>query len=148
LLPAALGASAHTPVDVRTITELRERTGHAINSRAQGVPSKLSFSLLSARETSMLDLDAVHAAQYAEWVDGLRYVGRFGAGVRTNESEGYVKVSREVRGMKNEERNAECRADGRQVLTELGVKIRLLDITGDGIEIPAEADFGRGEWLR
>lgn len=81
-------------VDVRTIAELREHTGHAINSRAPGVASKLSFSLLTSRDASILDLDAVHAAQYAEWVDGLRYVGRFGAGSRTNESEGYVQVSR------------------------------------------------------
>lgn len=29
-----------------------------------------------------------------------------------------------------------------QILTELALKVRLLDITGDGIEIPQKVQFG------
>ena len=110
-------------VDVLSIGSIQTSAAHAVNSRAQGQPSRLSLSILSRSGESILDLDAIHGAQKAEWVDGLgMLLGKEQLG--TVESEEYVKI-----------------------LTELGIKIRLLDIGGDGIEIPDKLDFARGMFL-
>lgn len=53
--------------------------------------SKLSFSLMSGPELSLLDVDAVHTAQLAEWTDGLRVL-RGEAGMATKETASYVHV--------------------------------------------------------
>ncbi|KAL7421273.1 hypothetical protein Q5752_004158 [Cryptotrichosporon argae] len=105
-------------IDVANITDIRLSTGCAINSRSPNLVSKLSFSLMASDNLSLLDLDAVHAAQMAEWTDGLRIVKGEG-GMAHPESAGFVHV-----------------------LTELSLKVRLLDITGDGIEIPSKVSFG------
>ena len=79
-------------VDVANITEVRMATGCAIGSRSPNLVSKLSFSLMAGNELSMLDLDAVHAAQLAEWTDGVRIL-REGA-MASQDSANYVHVSR------------------------------------------------------
>jgi hypothetical protein len=71
---------------------------------------------------SLLDLDAVHSAQFSEWVDGVRVL-RGEGGMRSLESSVYVKV-----------------------LTEIALKVRLLDITGDGVELPDKVTWGQGEF--
>ena len=63
-----------------------------MNTRSPNLISKLSFSLMSGSELSLLDLDAVHAAQLAEWTDGLRVLGLEG-GMITKETASYVHVS-------------------------------------------------------
>jgi engulfment/cell motility protein 1 len=84
-------------VEISNITTIQATTSTAVNSRSQGTPSKLSFSFLSGPEMSLLDLDAVHSAQFSEWVDGVRVLKGEG-GMRSLESGVYVKVSLQVKG--------------------------------------------------
>ncbi|ORX39155.1 hypothetical protein BD324DRAFT_618673 [Kockovaella imperatae] len=99
-------------IDIANVTDVRMQTGCAVGSRSPNIISKLSFSLMSGPEYSLLDLDAIHAAQLAEWTDGLRVL-RGESGMASRETSEYVHV-----------------------LGELALKIHLLDITGDGIELP------------
>lgn len=79
-------------VDVSNVTDVRLKTGCAIHSRSPNLVSKLSFSLMSGGELSLLDLDAIHAAQLAEWTDGIRVL-RGDGGMMSGESANYVHVS-------------------------------------------------------
>lgn len=107
-----------TAVELVNVSSIKQQTGCAVGSRSPDVASKLSFSLVAGKDISLLDLDAIHAQQFAEWTDGLRVLREEG-GMATNETADYVHI-----------------------LTELALKVRLLDITGDGIEIPQKATFG------
>jgi engulfment/cell motility protein 1 len=78
---------------VSNLTDIRMQTSRAINSRSPNMISKLSFSLMSGSELSLLDADAVHAAQLAEWTDGIRVL-RGEVGMSTKETAGFVHVSR------------------------------------------------------
>ncbi|RXK38189.1 hypothetical protein M231_04563 [Tremella mesenterica] len=105
-------------IDISNITTIRTRTGTAIKSLSPNLISKLSFSLMSG-ELSLLDVDAVHTAQMSEWTDGLRVL-RGEGGMGTKESGAAL-----------------------QMLNDLALKIRLLDITGDGLEIPEKVSIGQ-----
>ncbi|KAK8844114.1 hypothetical protein IAR55_006908 [Kwoniella newhampshirensis] len=105
-------------IEITNITSIRLNTGCAIGSRSPNLVSKLSFSLMAGNELSVLDLDAIHAAQMAEWTDGIRVLKGEG-GMASQDSANYVHI-----------------------LTELALKVRLLDITGDGVEIPERISFG------
>lgn len=54
--------------------------------------SKLSISLMSGPNLSLLDIDAIHAQQFAEWTDGL-LVLKGQSEMGTQESNNYVHVS-------------------------------------------------------
>ncbi|WVF65412.1 hypothetical protein IAT40_000139 [Kwoniella sp. CBS 6097] len=105
-------------IDVSSIASIRHSTGCAVNSRSPNLVSKLSFSIMADSEHSLLDLDAIHAAQLAEWTDGIRVLSGEG-GMTSVESANYVHI-----------------------LAELALKVRLLDITGDGVEIPEKVTYG------
>ncbi|WWC72975.1 uncharacterized protein I206_106939 [Kwoniella pini CBS 10737] len=105
-------------LDIASISSVRLQTGCAVNSRSPNLVSKLSFSIMGEGETSLLDLDAIHAAQMAEWTDGIRVL-RGEGGMSSKESADYIHI-----------------------LAELALKVRLLDITGDGVEIPEKITFG------
>ena len=76
---------------------------------------------MSGPELSLLDLDAVHAAQLAEWTDGIRVIRGEGQGVM-KETATYIHV-----------------------LTDLALKVRLLDISGDGVDLPEKVSYGPRE---
>nr|XP_031861447.1 uncharacterized protein CI109_003051 [Kwoniella shandongensis]KAA5528519.1 hypothetical protein CI109_003051 [Kwoniella shandongensis] len=105
-------------IEISNITSIRLNTGCAIGSRSPNLVSKLSFSLMTGNDLSLLDVDAIHAAQLAEWTDGIRVLQGEG-GMASQDSANYVHI-----------------------LTELALKVRLLDITGDGVEIPERVSFG------
>ncbi|WWC91077.1 uncharacterized protein L201_006018 [Kwoniella dendrophila CBS 6074] len=105
-------------LDISSIASIRPQTGCAVNSRSPNLVSKLSFSIIGDNDTSLLDLDAIHAAQLAEWTDGIRVL-RGEGGMSSKESSDYIHI-----------------------LAELALKVRLLDITGDGVEIPEKMAFG------
>lgn len=103
--------------------------------------SKYSFSILSG-DLSLLDLDAVHVYQFAEWTDGISVLGKDDkAGMRHKESVDKVRVSAS--------RKKSCDASrtdwGLQILADVALKVRLLDITGDGVEIPERVAVGPGQ---
>ncbi|EPQ28461.1 uncharacterized protein PFL1_03764 [Pseudozyma flocculosa PF-1] len=89
--------------------------GHAANGGggADGAASSLVFSLLRAPDVSLADLQALNQSQYSEWIDGLNMLRGEGGVVSTKETAEYI-----------------------QILTEIGVKVKLLDLTGEGIDIP------------
>ncbi|KAF8892151.1 ELMO/CED-12 family-domain-containing protein [Infundibulicybe gibba] len=77
-------------------------------------PSPLSFSLLSAHEGSLADQIALDQSRWADWTDGLNMLRRDGGHVSSKETAGFV-----------------------QALTEIGLKIKLLDLSGEMVEIPS-----------
>ncbi|TFK75020.1 hypothetical protein BDN72DRAFT_955358 [Pluteus cervinus] len=78
------------------------------------VASPLSFSLLSAHEGSLADQIAPDQSRWADWTDGLNMLRRDGGHVASKETAGFV-----------------------QALTEIGLKIKLLDLSGEMVEIPS-----------
>ena len=84
---------------------------------------------MSGAELSLLDVDAIHAQQCAEWIDGINTLRKQGKAM-TKETMDLVKVGCES-----------YRLD-EKVLAELSLKVRLLDITGDGVDIPEKLSFG------
>ncbi|KAH8116469.1 ELMO/CED-12 family-domain-containing protein [Phellopilus nigrolimitatus] len=76
--------------------------------------SPLSFSLLMGQEGSLADQIAPDQSRWADWTDGLNMLRRDGGHVATQETAGFV-----------------------QALTEIGLKIKLLDLSGEKVEIPS-----------
>ncbi|CEH11865.1 Regulator of Rac1, required for phagocytosis and cell migration [Ceraceosorus bombacis] len=79
----------------------------------QSAESSLAFSLLRAPDVSLADFVALNASQYSEWVDGLGMLRGEGGVVSTKETAEFI-----------------------QALTDIAVKVKLLDLTGERIEIP------------
>ncbi|KAF8623031.1 hypothetical protein AX15_006543 [Amanita polypyramis BW_CC] len=77
------------------------------------VPSPLSFSLLSVHEGSLADLIAPDSSRWADWTDGLNMLRKDGGHVASTETAGFVNA-----------------------LTEIGLKIKLLDLSGEMVDIP------------
>ncbi|KAF8825772.1 hypothetical protein HHX47_DHR6000422 [Lentinula edodes] len=84
-------------------------------------PSPLSFSLLSIHEEqgSLADLIAPDQSRWADWTDGLNMLRKDGGHVASKETAGFV-----------------------QALTEIGLKIKLLDLSGEMVEIPSGLTAG------
>ncbi|OAX43979.1 hypothetical protein K503DRAFT_679972 [Rhizopogon vinicolor AM-OR11-026] len=77
-------------------------------------PSPLSFSLLTATEGSLADQIAPDQSRWADWTDGLNMLRRDSGHVTSDETAGYIKA-----------------------LTEIGLKIKLLDLSGEKVDIPS-----------
>ncbi|KAJ3823203.1 ELMO/CED-12 family-domain-containing protein [Lentinula raphanica] len=84
-------------------------------------PSPLSFSLISINEEqgSLADLIAPDQSRWADWTDGLNMLRKDGGHVASDETAGFV-----------------------QALTEIGLKIKLLDLSGEMVEIPSGLTAG------
>ena len=76
--------------------------------------STLAFSLLRSSEVSLADFIALNASQFSEWTDGLSMLRSEGGLVSTRETADYI-----------------------QILTDIGVKVKLLDLSGESVDIPA-----------
>ncbi|KIJ55108.1 hypothetical protein M422DRAFT_23759 [Sphaerobolus stellatus SS14] len=81
--------------------------------------SPLSFSLYSTRDGSLADQVATDASRWADWTDGLNMLRRDGGHVATQETAGFVHA-----------------------LTEIGLKIKLLNLSGETVEIPSSLVAG------
>lgn len=92
--------------------------------------SPLSFSLMSERsrdqsdqqqqpKSSLADQVAENASRFSDWTDGLNMLRKDGGHVATTETAEFV-----------------------QALTEIGLKIKLLDLSGEKAEIPAHLPSG------
>ncbi|KZT10174.1 uncharacterized protein LAESUDRAFT_756360 [Laetiporus sulphureus 93-53] len=75
--------------------------------------SPLSFSLLTAGGASLADQIAPDQSRWADWTDGLNMLRKDGGHVASQETEMFI-----------------------QALTDIGLKIKLLDLTGEKIDIP------------
>jgi len=91
---------------------LRDQDGLPAGSSMKPYPT--SFSLLSTHEGSLADLIALDQSRWADWTDGLNMLRRDGGHVASKETAGFVHA-----------------------LTEIGLKIKLLDLSGDMVEIPS-----------
>ncbi|KAI0923725.1 hypothetical protein AcV5_009196 [Taiwanofungus camphoratus] len=76
--------------------------------------SPLSFSLLTPSGASLADQIAPDQSRWADWTDGLNMLRRDGGHVSSQETEVFV-----------------------QALTEIGLKIKLLDLSGEKVDIPS-----------
>ncbi|CAJ0870506.1 13165_t:CDS:2 [Entrophospora sp. SA101] len=75
----------------------------------------LKFSLMSGPDTTLADFLAVDMVQFSEWTDGFNMLF---------------------------DKNIGCKdtAEFIQVLTEIGVKVKLLDLSGERVEIPQSVE--------
>jgi len=81
--------------------------------------SPYSFSLYSTRDGSLADQVATDASRWADWTDGLNMLRRDGGHIATSETAGFVHA-----------------------LTEIGLKIKLLNLSGERVEIPSSLVAG------
>ncbi|BGP49709.1 hypothetical protein JCM10450v2_005614 [Rhodotorula kratochvilovae] len=81
-------------------------------------PPTLSFTLVGA-EGPLVELTAPSAATYSEWVDGLSLLRPEGS-ISTRQTAEYI-----------------------QALTDIGVKVKLLDLSGEKVEIPAKVEVSK-----
>ncbi|KAL7415875.1 hypothetical protein BDY24DRAFT_380361 [Mrakia frigida] len=77
------------------------------------VANDLSFSLLAGGEMSLLDVVALDRAQFSEWTDGLNLLRSDQARVATQETKDLIEQ-----------------------LTDIGLKLKLLDLSGEMVSIP------------
>ncbi|KAI0306061.1 ELMO/CED-12 family-domain-containing protein [Multifurca ochricompacta] len=82
------------------------------------VASPLSFSLLTS-EGSLADAIAPDVSRWADWTDGLNMLRRDSGHVSSKETADFI-----------------------QALTEIGLRIKLLDLSGDKVEIPSGLTAG------
>ncbi|EIW58176.1 uncharacterized protein TRAVEDRAFT_167623 [Trametes versicolor FP-101664 SS1] len=92
----------------------RDQADIPLGSGSPLLASTLSFSLLSTSGGSLADQIAPDQARWADWTDGLNMLRRDGGHVASQETELFV-----------------------QALTEIGLKIKLLDLSGERVEIPS-----------
>ena len=92
-----------------------DTTGKAAAATAckVGASGDLAISLLQSPDASLAEMQALNASQFSEWTDGLNMLRGEGGVVSTRET-----------------------ADLIQTLTEIGIKVKLLDLTGEKIELP------------
>ncbi|EJF64399.1 hypothetical protein DICSQDRAFT_54246 [Dichomitus squalens LYAD-421 SS1] len=91
-----------------------DQTDVPLGANSPLLASSLSFSLLSTSGGSLADQIAPDQARWADWTDGLNMLRRDGGHVASQETELFV-----------------------QALTEIGLKIKLLDLSGEKVEIPS-----------
>ncbi|KAH9072318.1 ELMO/CED-12 family-domain-containing protein [Lactarius deliciosus] len=109
--------------DLALITEIATANCAPPLDAAGGGPgplmaSPLSFSLLTP-EGSLADAIAPDASRWADWTDGLNMLRRDSGHVASKETADFI-----------------------QALTEIGLKIKLLDLSGDKVEIPSGLTAG------
>lgn len=99
-------------IDLSLITEISH---HSSTSETGGKShgSGLVISLLQSPDTSLAEMQALNRSQFSEWTDGLNMLRGEGGVVSTRET-----------------------ADLIETLTEIGLKVKLLDLTGEQIELP------------
>jgi len=100
---------------------LREQGDLPPTSSSAPVASPLSFSLYSnsTRDGSLADQVATDPSRWADWTDGLNMLRRDGGHVATQETAGFVHA-----------------------LTEIGLKVKLLTLSGEKVEIPPSLAAG------
>ncbi|EJD43836.1 hypothetical protein AURDEDRAFT_104563 [Auricularia subglabra TFB-10046 SS5] len=78
-----------------------------------------SFSLISTREEPLADQIATDQSTWADWTDGLNMLRKDGGHVATQETAAFVNA-----------------------LTEIGLKVKLLSLSGEKVDIPSALDPG------
>ncbi|CBQ68916.1 related to engulfment and cell motility gene 1 protein [Sporisorium reilianum SRZ2] len=98
-------------IDLSLVTEVSHH--HGAGDAGAKAAGDLAISLLQSPDASLAEMQALNASQFSEWTDGLNMLRGEGGVVSTRET-----------------------ADLIQTLTEIGIKVKLLDLTGEQIELP------------
>jgi hypothetical protein len=115
-LPDRIDLSLATDVSISSTTASTNATLHAPTYNNQG-NNNLSFSLLRAPDVSLADFIALNASQFSEWTDGLSMLRSETGVVNTKETADFI-----------------------QILTDIGVKVKLLDLTGEQVELATSVE--------
>lgn len=115
-LPERIDIAAISEVATGTCAAPAHLDGHGGSSSDA---SPLSFSLLSAHAGSLADQIAPDASRWADWTDGLNMVRPDAGHVASQETAGFVDA-----------------------LTDIGLKIQLLNLSGEMVEIPSGLSAG------
>ncbi|KAL1733972.1 ELMO/CED-12 family-domain-containing protein [Schizophyllum commune] len=111
-------------IDISAISEVATGTcappAHLHDGPAPGEASPLSFSLLNAHAGSLADQIAPDASRWADWTDGLNMVRPDAGHVASQETAGFVDA-----------------------LTDIGLKIQLLNLSGEMVDIPSGLSAGQ-----
>ncbi|KAG8220969.1 ELMO/CED-12 family-domain-containing protein [Butyriboletus roseoflavus] len=113
-LPDRIEIAAISQIATGTCTPPSSAVHNHVDLPTSPTPSPLSFSLLTANEGSLADEIATDQSAWADWTDGLNMLRRDSGHVTSDETAGYIKA-----------------------LTEIGLKIKLLDLTGEKVDIPS-----------
>ncbi len=105
-------------IDLSLITDIAHQgvagdTNAKAAATAKNGAGELTISLLQSPDAPLAEMQALNVSQFSEWTDGLNMLRGEGGVVSTRET-----------------------ADLIQMLTEIGIKIKLLDLTGEQIELP------------
>ena len=104
-------------IDLSLVTEVSHH-GNAGESTAKATGGDLVISLLQSPDTSLVEMQALNQSQFSEWTDGLNMLRGEGGVVSTRQT-----------------------ADLIETLTEIGIKVKLLDLTGEQIELPTSVQL-------
>lgn len=105
-------------IDLSLLTDVTHHGGASeTNGKASATGKsgarELSLSLMQSPDACLAEMQALNASQFSEWTDGLNMLRGEGGVVSTRET-----------------------ADLINMLTEIGIKVKLLDLTGEQIELP------------
>ncbi|CAG8542930.1 301_t:CDS:2 [Acaulospora colombiana] len=106
-------------IDLSLVTDVM--TGPSLTTtdspsrRSFNNPNDLTFSLMSGPDTSLADFLASDFVQFSEWTDGLNML--FDKNIGSKDTAEFIHV-----------------------LTEIGVKVKLLDLSGERVEIPQDVE--------
>ncbi|CAG8462244.1 25589_t:CDS:10 [Dentiscutata erythropus] len=86
--------------------------------KSVGLSQDLTFSLMSGPDTVLADFTVSDYTQFSEWTDGLNML--FDKNIGSKDTAEFI-----------------------QILTEIGVKVKLLDLSGERVEIPQGVEVPR-----
>ncbi|CAG8526137.1 1084_t:CDS:2 [Racocetra fulgida] len=105
--------------DVMTgLTPQLSTTTGSPTRKSIGSSQDLMFSLMSGPDTVLADFMASDYVQFSEWTDGLNML--FDKNIGSRDTAEFI-----------------------QILTEIGVKVKLLDLSGERVEIPQSVEVPR-----
>ncbi|GAC94933.1 hypothetical protein PHSY_002506 [Pseudozyma hubeiensis SY62] len=99
-------------IDLSLVTELSHHSS-AGETGGKSHGSDLVISLLQSPDKSLAEMQALNPSQFSEWTDGLNMLRGEDGVVSTRETANLIET-----------------------LTEIGIKVKLLDLTGEQIELP------------
>ncbi|CAG8558682.1 3097_t:CDS:10 [Ambispora leptoticha] len=110
-LPERIDLTLVTDVITGYSNQLSSVSGSPPRTKSLHSTNDLTFSLMSGPDTSLADFAALNHIQYSEWTDGFNML--FDKNIGSRDTAEFIHV-----------------------LTEIGVRVKLLDLSGERVEIP------------
>lgn len=125
-------------IDLRLVSDISLHT--SITAAVESSNSNLGFSILRAPDVSLADLVALNSSQYAEWTDGLSMLRAEQQDTADALGSNFDPDSQSNNGVNSLAKGAggaivstRETAEYIQILTDIGVKIKLLDLGGEKV---------------